>query len=75
MYTKEKKEKRLTEKREYGGILDYKMIKEYPIEDKVKKETRNFEKAQLKAYLKGYKYFKFHGNIFEVRLGSDANKK
>lgn len=71
MYTKEKKERRNNEERRYGGILDYKMIKEYPVEDKVKRETMNFEKAQLKAYLKGYKYFKYHGNIFEVRLGKD----
>ena len=58
----------------FDGILDYNIIKDHKIEGfteeqnrQVIKTTSNFEKAHLKAYLKGYKYFKFHGNIYEVK--------
>lgn len=60
--------------RKFGGILDYNIIKDYKLKDqpeevskKLIRTTSNFEKAHLKAYLKGYKYFTFHGRIFEVK--------
>lgn len=60
--------------RKFGGILDYNILKSYKLKEgdsetsrKLIKTTSNFEKAHLKAYLKGYKYFTFHGQIFEVK--------
>jgi len=60
--------------RKFGGILDYNILKGYKLKDgdeettkKLIRTTSNFEKAHLKAYLKGYKYFTFHGQVFEVK--------
>ena len=67
--------------RKFGGILDYNTLKSYKLKDgdektskKLIRTTSNFEKAHLKAYLKGYKYFTFHGNIFEVK-DKDENEE
>lgn len=64
----------MTGDRKFGGILDYNIIKNYKMKDvsdeanrKLIRDTVNFEKAHLKAYLKGYKFFTFHGNIFTVK--------
>lgn len=61
-------------KRKFGGILDYGIIKNHKVEGmseednkKLIKTTSNFEKAHLKAYLKGYKQFTFHNNVFTVK--------
>ncbi len=62
--------------RTYGGILDYETIKNHKMKDlspeknrEFIKSIRNFENAHLKAYLKGYKYFRYHGQVYEVKQG------
>lgn len=60
--------------RKFGGILDYGVIKNHKVKGltdeqnkKLIRTTGNFEKAHLRAYLKGYSHFKFHNNIFTVK--------
>lgn len=61
-------------KRKFNGILDYNVIKGHKITGMTEEEneelirsTSNFEKAHLRAYLKGYKQFIFHGRAFDVQ--------
>lgn len=62
------------ETKTFDGVLDWAIIKSHKVKEfteeqnrDIVKVTRNFEKAHLKAYLKGYKYFKFHGKVYEVK--------
>ena len=61
-------------KQTFDGILDWDIIKTHQIKEftpeqnkDVVRVTRNFEKAHLKAYLKGYTHFTFHGRVYEVK--------
>jgi len=64
----------MTGDRKFGGILDYNILKSYKLKEgddettrKLIRTTSNFEKAHLKAYLKGYTHFTFHGQVYEVK--------
>ena len=61
-------------KQTFDGILDWDIIKTHQIKEfapeqnkEIVKLTRNFEKAHLKAYLKGHTHFTFHGQVYEVK--------
>jgi len=61
--------------RGFGGILDFTEVRRHKMKDltdeqnmELIRQTKNFEKAHLRAYLKGWKYFKYHGNWFEVKV-------
>jgi histidinol phosphatase-like PHP family hydrolase len=66
--------KKEEQERKFDGILDYGIIKNHKVQGftdeqnkQVIRTTSNFEKAHLKAYLQGYKYFRFHGKLYEVK--------
>lgn len=66
--------------RKFEGILDWSVIKTHHMKDASPEENKqivrgvsNFEKAHLKAYLKGYKYFTYHGQVYEVKEKKDVS--
>lgn len=74
--------KKEEQERKFDGILDYDIIKNHKVQGftdeqnkQVIRTTSNFEKAHLKAYIQGYKYFRFHGKLYEVKLETDLLKK
>ena len=81
MYTEEKKKRRRSEQRGFGGILDFSEIRKHKVEGftdeqnaALIRQTRNFENAHLRAYLKGWTYFNYHGNIFKVLVNAEKEE-